>query len=201
MPEAQAGAVFVRLEAGVRVDDVASAAADALGVGAVGSITEETFGLDRPLRDVVRIRNLPIAFAVMLALLAVGIVAQVVVGSTHARREELGILRALGLRPGQIRGAIVVQAVAVSGSALLVGLPLGIVLGEGSLACVRAQPRNEARGEPGERLARGARCRPPRSRQPAGPDRQRPPATAARVRPAPGVTGITPADGTSRAQL
>ena len=132
VPEAQAGAVFARLEAGVRVDDVASAAADALGVGAVGSITEETFGLDRVLRDVVRIRNLPIAFAVMLALLAVGVVAQVVVGSTQARRKELGILLALGLRPRQIRGAIVVQAVAVTGSALLAGLPLGIVIGRGA---------------------------------------------------------------------
>jgi hypothetical protein len=131
-PEAQAGAVFTRLDAGVRVDDVASAAADALGVGAVGSITEETFGLDRTLLDVKRIQNLPIAFVAMLALLMVGVVAQVVVGSTHARREELGVLRALGLRRRQIRGAIIVQAVAVSGSALLVGLPLGIVLGRGA---------------------------------------------------------------------
>jgi ABC-type lipoprotein release transport system permease subunit len=131
-PEAQTGAVFMRLEAGARLDEVASAAADTLGVGAVGTITEETFGLDRALRDVEQIRSLPIAFAVMLALLAVGVVAQVVVGSTHARREELRVLRALGLRPRQIRGAIVVQAVAVSGSALLVGLPLGIALGRGA---------------------------------------------------------------------
>ena len=132
LPGAQAGAVFVRLEAGARLDGVESAAADALDVGAVSSITVETFGLDQSLRDVERIRNLPIAFAVMLALLAVGVVAQVVVGTTHARRGELGILWALGLRTRQIRGAIVVQAVSVSGSALLVGLPLGIAVGRGA---------------------------------------------------------------------
>lgn len=128
-PDAQAGAVFVRLEAGVSVDEVAAMATDALGGDAVDSITEETFGLDQSLRDIERIRNLPLVFAVMLMLLAVGIVAQVVVGSTHARRRELGVLRALGFRPRQIRGAIVVQAMAVSGSALLFGLPLGIALG------------------------------------------------------------------------
>ena len=129
VPDAKAGGVFVRLEAGVSVDDVTSSAADALGVGTVDSITVETFGLDRSLRDVEQLKTLPVAFAAMLALLAVGVVSQVVVGSAHARRGEFGVLRALGLRPRQIRGAVVVQALALSGSALLVGLPLGIVLG------------------------------------------------------------------------
>ena len=53
-------------------------------------------------------------------------------GSTHARRTELGVLRALGLRPRQIRMALVVQAVAFTGSVLLLGIPLGIAVGRGA---------------------------------------------------------------------
>lgn len=129
LPEARSGGVFVRVEPGRRIDEVASAAADSLGVATFDSITEESMGLDTTLRDIERFKNLPIAFAVILALLAVGVVAQVVVGSTHARRTELGVLWALGLRPRQIRWAIVIQATATLGLALVLGIPVGIALG------------------------------------------------------------------------
>lgn len=129
VPEAQSQAVFVRYEPGTDPEEVAAAVGDSLGVRRVDSIGVETFGLDQTLRDVDRIKYLPIVFASMLALLAAAVVAQVVVGSTRARRGELGVLRAMGLQPRQVRGAIVVQAAALVGSVLVVGIPLGIALG------------------------------------------------------------------------
>ena len=125
--DAEPDGAFVRLESGAKLDEVTASVAGTLGVEEVGGITADILGPQ--LLDIGQVRNLPIALAAMLALLAVGIVAQVIVGSTHARRGELGVLRALGMRPRQIRGAILVQTVAVGASVLIIGIPVGIALG------------------------------------------------------------------------
>lgn len=127
VPEAEPGVVFVRFAAGADRSEATRLMASSLSVDRVDLITDEILG--DSFLDLAQVRNLPIAVAAMLALLAVGVVAQVIVGSTHARRSELGVLRALGLRPRQIRMAIVVQAMAVSGAVLIVGLPVGIAAG------------------------------------------------------------------------
>jgi ABC-type lipoprotein release transport system permease subunit len=127
VPEVQPDGIFIRLASGAELDEVTAAVGDALGTDQVFGVTDEIAGPQ--LVDIEHVRNLPIALAAMLALLAVGMVGQVIIGSTHARGAELGILRALGMRPRQIRGAIVVQAVAISTSVLIVAIPLGIAIG------------------------------------------------------------------------
>lgn len=129
-PDRHPDTVFLRLEPDAEIDQVLASIADTLDVDEVDAITEEFLGSQ--FLDIGQVVNLPIVVAALLALLAVGVVAQVIVGSTQARRGELGVLRALGFRPLQIRAAIVVQALALSGSVLVVGLPLGIALGRGA---------------------------------------------------------------------
>jgi len=129
VPDARPGVVYVRVESPDRLAAVGATAARRLGIERVDMITADFLG--PVFLDVAQVRNLPLALAAMLMLLAVGVVAQVMISSTNARRGELGVLRALGLRPRQIRMALVVQAVAFTGSVLLVGIPLGIALGRG----------------------------------------------------------------------
>lgn len=130
LPEARPDIVFVRLESVDQLESVGAAAAEQLGIERMDVITADILG--PAFLDIAPVRNLPLALAALLALLAVGVIAQVVMGSTHARRTELGVLRALGLRPRQIRMALVVQAVAFTGSVLLLGIPLGIAVGRGA---------------------------------------------------------------------
>lgn len=66
------------------------------------------------------------AFFVVLAV--VGVSHALVLG-TRRRRRELATLRALGMRRRQIRGVVVVSAVATAATGLVVGVPLGLVLG------------------------------------------------------------------------
>lgn len=127
LPEVQPDGVFVRLDPGADLRAIGASAADTLGVARVESVTEEVLGPQ--LLDLEQVKRLPLGVAALLALLAVGVVAQVIVGSTHARRGELGVLRALGFRPRQITAVVVVQALALSTAVLVIGLPLGIAVG------------------------------------------------------------------------
>ena len=126
-PDFEPDVAFVRLEPGTELDQVVATVGDVLDVDGVGALTEDFVG--GQLLDLGQVAGLPIVLAGMLAVLTVGVVAQVIVSSTHARRGELGVLRALGFRPRQIRGAIAVQAVSLGGATLLVGIPLGIAVG------------------------------------------------------------------------
>jgi hypothetical protein len=129
LPDAEPDAVFVQLDSADQLESVGASAAAGLGIERMDVLTDDFLG--PAFLDIAQVRNLPLALAGLLALLAGGVVAQVMISSTNARRGELGVLRALGLRPRQIRMALVVQAVAFTGSVLVVGIPLGIALGRG----------------------------------------------------------------------
>jgi FtsX-like permease family len=74
-------------------------------------------------------RDLAIALAVFFAALgAVGLFHALLV-STRRRRGELAVLRALGLRRPQVRGAVLVQALALTAGGAVIGVPLGLVTG------------------------------------------------------------------------
>jgi ABC-type lipoprotein release transport system permease subunit len=76
-----------------------------------------------------RIRNTPVALAAVLAILAVGVLANLLVSSIRRRRRDLAILKTLGFRRRQISAAVAWQASTVVVLALLIGLPLGTVAG------------------------------------------------------------------------
>jgi predicted lysophospholipase L1 biosynthesis ABC-type transport system permease subunit len=83
-------------------------------------------------RDVVnfgRVENLPIALSVALAALASAVLAHMVASSVRRRRHDLAILKTLGLGKRHIRAVVGWQATTLVISALVVGIPAGVVGG------------------------------------------------------------------------
>jgi hypothetical protein len=71
----------------------------------------------------------PLALALALGVAALVSLAAAVAASARRRRRELAVLQALGLTRGQLRGIIVWQTLTSLVIAVLVGLPLGVVVG------------------------------------------------------------------------
>src|SRR6202034_2209300 len=68
----------------------------------------------------------------VLALLAVGTLAHVLLTGVRRRRRDLAVLKTLGLTRAQLLRVVSWQASALAATALLVGLPLGILVGRWS---------------------------------------------------------------------
>lgn len=75
------------------------------------------------------VRSLPILFAVFTILLAIGTLAHVSASVVRRRGHDLAVLRVLGLTPRQTRLTLSWQATTVAVIGLVIGLPLGIVVG------------------------------------------------------------------------
>jgi predicted lysophospholipase L1 biosynthesis ABC-type transport system permease subunit len=84
------------------------------------------------IRDYTAVRDTPLALGVLLALLAAGTLAHVLVTSVHRRRRDLAILKTLGLLRPQLLLVVGWEAVALTTAALLAGLPLGLLAGHWS---------------------------------------------------------------------
>ena len=80
-------------------------------------------------RDMVSVRRLPLALAVFLAILAAGVSIHALVNTVQRRRRDLAVFRALGLTPRQARVVISSQATTIGLLGLVVGVPLGLVVG------------------------------------------------------------------------
>ena len=76
-----------------------------------------------------RIQGTPVALAAVLALLAIGVVANLLVTSIRRRRRDLAILKTLGIGRRGISATVAWQATTLVGVALLVGLPIGVAIG------------------------------------------------------------------------
>jgi ABC-type antimicrobial peptide transport system permease subunit len=74
-------------------------------------------------------RGVTVALGAFFAVLAVVGLAHVLALSSRRRRVDFAVLRALGFRRGQVRGAVVVQALVITALGLAVGLPVGLVAG------------------------------------------------------------------------
>ncbi|HXF22283.1 MAG TPA: FtsX-like permease family protein [Streptosporangiaceae bacterium] len=90
------------------------------------------------IRDYTAVRDTPLALGVLLALLAVGALAHVLVTSVRRRHRDLAILKTLGLFRGQLRLVIAWQATALAAVALLIGLPAGLLAGRWAWALFAA---------------------------------------------------------------
>ena len=75
------------------------------------------------------LRSLPYALGVFFALLASATVAHALVTTVRRRRQELAIMRSIGLTRRQSRLAIAWQATIIAAIGVVVGVPLGIVTG------------------------------------------------------------------------
>ena len=75
------------------------------------------------------VRNTPLILGLVLALLAIGTLAHVLVTSVARRRRELAVLKVLGMDRAQLLGVVMWQACALSLVALVIGLPAGVLAG------------------------------------------------------------------------
>jgi len=72
---------------------------------------------------------LPLLLGLSLAGLALLTVTHLLLTSARRRRRDLAVLRAIGFTRGQVRATVTWQAVALTGVALVIGIPAGILCG------------------------------------------------------------------------
>jgi hypothetical protein len=75
------------------------------------------------------LRDTPLILGAVLALLAVGTLAHVLLTGVRRRRRDLAVLKTLGLLRSQLLRVVSWQATALAATALLVGLPVGLLAG------------------------------------------------------------------------
>jgi ABC-type antimicrobial peptide transport system permease subunit len=81
------------------------------------------------IQDYVAVGDTPLLLGALLAVLAVGTLAHVLLTGVRHRRRDLAVLKALGLTRAQVQGAVAWEATALAAVALLVGVPAGIIAG------------------------------------------------------------------------
>jgi putative ABC transport system permease protein len=86
---------------------------------------------ERPgdISNFTRIRGTSFGLATALAVLALGLLVHVLVSSVRRRRRDLAVLKTLGFVRREVSAVTAWQATTMAAIALLIGLPLGIVLG------------------------------------------------------------------------
>src|SRR5207248_8385919 len=81
------------------------------------------------IQDYAALRATPLIVGAVLALLAVGTLAHVLLTGVRRRRRDLAVLKTLGLLRSQLLRVVSWQASALAAAALLVGLPVGLLAG------------------------------------------------------------------------
>jgi hypothetical protein len=84
------------------------------------------------IRNYAGVQDTPLVLGAALALLAVAALAHVLLTGVRRRRRDLAVLKTLGLLRYQVLAVVSWQASALTATALLAGLPLGIVAGRWS---------------------------------------------------------------------
>jgi ABC-type antimicrobial peptide transport system permease subunit len=97
----------------------------------VGSCIIPAVADQRPgdIKNYASIRDTPLALAVVLAVLAIGTLAHVLLTGVRRRRRDLALLKTLGFTRRQVLATVAWEASAFAAVALLIGLPLGVVAG------------------------------------------------------------------------
>jgi ABC-type antimicrobial peptide transport system permease subunit len=94
-----------------------------------GSCLATTDQRPSDIRDYGGVRDTPLLLGIVLALLAVATMTHVLLTSARRRRRDLAMLKALGLVRRQVLGVVEWQAVTLAATALLFGIPLGLLAG------------------------------------------------------------------------
>ncbi len=81
------------------------------------------------IQDYTGVRDTPLILGAVLALLAVWTLAHVLLTGVRRRRRDLAVLKILGLLRSQLVRMVSWQASALAATALLVGLPAGLLAG------------------------------------------------------------------------
>ena len=126
----------IRFDAGVDPDDGVAAV-----VAALGDRATEVSTVDIPLEieNLGNVRTLPTVLAVFLALLAVAAVGHVLFTSARRRSQTFAVLRALGLTRREAKYVLNSQGTTIGLVGLLVGIPIGVVIGRWGWSYIAAQ--------------------------------------------------------------
>src|SRR5439155_4118907 len=81
------------------------------------------------LKTVARMNRLPGVLATILGFLAAATLAHALVTTIGRRRRDLAVLSSLGLGRRKLRATVLWQAATMTAVALVVGLPIGVVVG------------------------------------------------------------------------
>jgi ABC-type antimicrobial peptide transport system permease subunit len=132
-PNRVANFVLVRVAAGPEHDAQVARVVHDLGrttiCGSANQCAVSTASRPADILNYTRVKSTPVALAVVLALLAIGVVTNLLVSSIRRRRRGLAILKTLGFRRRQVSFAVAWQATALVAIALVIGLPIGTALG------------------------------------------------------------------------
>jgi putative ABC transport system permease protein len=143
-PDAGLGSIWLRLDgdgsgdASSTVDALTDAVGTAAPTAQVTGLASERAALDSVLNTLLLVVTGLLGVAVLIALLGVG---NTLALSVVERRQENGLLRALGLTRGQLRGLLAWEAALVAGVASVLGVGLGAVYGIAGAASVLGNQR------------------------------------------------------------
>jgi ABC-type antimicrobial peptide transport system permease subunit len=98
---------------------------------ALGDHVEQVEPAEVPLEltNLRNVRRLPEVLAAFLALLAIAALTYMLVAISRSRARDFAVLRAIGFTRGQSRIVVGAQSTAISVIGLLIGIPLGVLLG------------------------------------------------------------------------
>ena len=112
----------------LRFEDDDDAAAVAAELAADGAFVDRRY-VPADVSSMRDLRQVPVAVAVAVLGLGLVAVAHALVLAARRRRRDLGVLRALGMRPGDASATVRWQATIVAVAAALVGVPAGLIGG------------------------------------------------------------------------
>ena len=94
-----------------------------------GCYTAATDQRPSDIKNYTGARDTPLVLGAVLALLALGTLAHVLLTGVRRRRRDLAVLKTLGLRRSQVLSVVLWQACALGAVAVAVGLPVGVITG------------------------------------------------------------------------
>lgn len=98
-------------------------------LGERGSVIFQTDGRPSDVEGLARLRSLPVVLASLLVLIVGVTVANAMVVAVRRRRRDIAILQSLGSTRGNVTAVGVWQGTTIGVAALLLGVPLGVVVG------------------------------------------------------------------------
>jgi predicted lysophospholipase L1 biosynthesis ABC-type transport system permease subunit len=130
-------AVFIGLVGGVAMSLVAGARRSSSVVDRFFAttipydVTQEIVTDIKPSRivNLHRVRALPIVGMLLAGVMGAVVLLYTLASGVRGRTGELALLRALGLPPRRLSHILAWQGIALAGAALIVGIPLGVVVG------------------------------------------------------------------------
>jgi putative ABC transport system permease protein len=142
VPDPGLGSLWLRLSGDGTstgpIDAISDAVATAAPGAQVSGLASERAALDSVLDTLLLVVTGLLGVAVVIALIGVG---NTLALSVVERRQENGLLRALGLTRGQLRGLLAWEAALVAGVASVLGVVLGGVYGISGAASVLGDQR------------------------------------------------------------